>query len=137
VANAIDRQTALVRFRYSSRHTPPAPLLEIRLARPDEAFRGPPLEAMLDTGADATIVPRRYIDPLHAQIDSHRYLRTQWGDRRPVHTYLLDVEVAGLRLPSIEVVADRTGDEAIVGRDVLNRLRITLDGPAGTLEVTG
>jgi hypothetical protein len=126
-----------VRFSYSSDYVPPAPVLEIRLALPGESFAVGPLTALLDTGADANIVPLRHIQPLGAQIEDRRYLRSPWGERRPVYTYLLDIEVAGLRLPSIEVVADETGDEVVVGRDVLNRLRITLDGPAGTFDVTG
>ena len=107
------------------------------MAPPGESFTIGPLTALLDTGADATIVPLRHIQPLGTQIEDQRYLRGPWGERRAVYTYLLDVEVAGLRLPSIEVVADDTGDEVIVGRDVLNRLRITLDGPAGALDITG
>ena len=126
-----------MRFSYSSDYVPPAPVLEIRLALPGESFAVGPLTALLDTGADANIVPLRHIQPLGAQIEDQRYLRSPWGERRPVYTYLLDIEVAGLRLPSIEVVADDTGDEVIVGRDALNRLRITLDGPAGTFDVTG
>jgi predicted aspartyl protease len=112
-------------------------VLEIRLALPGESFAVGPLTALLDTGADATVVPLRHIRPLGAELSDRRYLRGLWGNRRAVERYLLDVEVAGLRLPSIEVVADDTDEEIIVGRDVLNRLRITLDGPAGTLEVTG
>jgi hypothetical protein len=116
---------------------PPAPVLEIQLALPGESFASDSLMALLDTGADASVVPLRHIQPLGAQIDDRKYLRSPWGDRQTVYTYLLDVGIAGLRLPSIAVVADETGDEVIVGRDVLNRLHVTLDGPAGALEVTG
>ena len=112
-------------------------MMEIRLTLPETAFAGAPLTALLDTGADATIVTARHIESLGAEVAALRYVRSPWGDRLAVSTYVLDVEVAGLRLPSIEVVADETGEEIIVGRDVLNRLRITLDGPAGVLEVSG
>jgi hypothetical protein len=33
-------------------------------------------------------------------------------------------------LPGIEVVGDDLGNEILLGRDVLNRLRLLLDGPA-------
>lgn len=125
-----------MRGNYSDEYYPPAPVLEIRLGLPGELFSVGPLIALLDTGADATIVPTRHLRPLEAPIADHRNLRGLRGDRSAVFTYRLDIEVAGLRLPSIEVVADAVGDEVIVGRDVLNRLRITLDGPAGALEVT-
>lgn len=126
-----------MRFNSSGQHDPPAPVLDIRLALPGESFSVGPLTALLDTGADATIVPLQHLRPLEAPIADHRYLRGLHGDRTAVFTYRLDVEVAGLRLPSIEMVRDDSGEEVIVGRNVLNWLRITLDGPAGALEVTG
>ena len=126
-----------MRFIYSGEWDPPPPVLEIRLALPGESFSVGPLIALLDTGADATIVPVRHLQPLEAPIADSGYLRGLRGDRSAIFTYRVDVEVAGLRLPAIEVVGDDSGAEVIVGRNVLNKLRITLDGPAGVLEVTG
>jgi hypothetical protein len=39
------------------------------------------------------------------------------------------------RFAAIQVVGDEVGDEIILGRNVLNRLRLLLDGPAAMLEV--
>jgi len=50
---------------------------------------------------------------------------------------LLDVGIGGLRLPLVEVVADDRGNEVIVGRNVLNNLIVTLDGPKQVLEIIG
>ena len=120
---------------YDNKYTPPAPRPEIRLAAPDEAFRSRPLIALVDTGADATMVPAHQIKPLGVQIDNRKVLRSPWGERYPVNVYLLDVEVGDLRLPLIEVVADDRGDEVILGRNVLNRLVMVLDGPRQVLEI--
>ena len=49
--------------------------------------------ALLDTGADASVVPLRYIQPLGVQIDDRMYVRSPWGGRRTVYTFLQDVEV--------------------------------------------
>ena len=38
-------------------------------------------------------------------------------------------------LPGIFVVGDEQGDEIVLGRDVLNKLRIFLDGPARIVEI--
>lgn len=38
-------------------------------------------------------------------------------------------------LPSIDVIGDMRGQEVILGRDILNRLWLGLDGPAQVLEV--
>ncbi|HOT92826.1 MAG TPA: hypothetical protein PLJ78_08235 [Anaerolineae bacterium] len=43
---------------------------------------------------------------------------------------LVDLHGIGVTLPGVYVVGDKIGDEAILERDVLNGLRITLDGPA-------
>jgi hypothetical protein len=57
-------------------------------------------------------------------------MRSQWGERRQVLLYLVDVLIGEITLPDIEVIGDELSDEIILGRDVLNRLRILLDGPA-------
>jgi predicted aspartyl protease len=112
-------------------------MVEIRLALRDESFAIGPLRALLDTGADATIVHLRHLQPLNQEVADRKYVRSLWGEGRAVYTYVVDVEIAGLRLPDVEVVADEAGHEVIVGRNVLNRLRITLDGPAGVFEARG
>ncbi len=45
----------------------------------------------------------------------------------------VDITVENICLGSLEVVA-YTASHGLLGRDVLNRLRILLDGPARTLE---
>jgi hypothetical protein len=40
-----------------------------------------------------------------------------------------------MRLPAVEVVADERGEEVIIGRNVLNFLVMTLNGPKRVLEI--
>jgi len=124
-----------MKTRYDSGYAPPAPCLGIRLAAPDEPFRSQELKALVDTGADATIVPAQYVEPLGVQIDNRKLLRSPWGGRQVVDVYLLDIEIGGQRLPMIEIVADEQGEEAILGRNVLNRLFMVLNGPKLMLEI--
>jgi len=63
-------------------------------------------------------------------------LRSQWGERRQVFLYLIDLHIGTILLPAVYVVGDDLGDEFIIGRDVLNRLRIALDGPNLTTRIT-
>ena len=58
------------------------------------------------------------------------WARSHWGERRRVILYLVDIRVGSLTLPGLEVVGDDLGNEILLGRDVLNRLRLLLDGPA-------
>jgi predicted aspartyl protease len=124
-----------MKFSYDSNYFPPAPSVEIRLGVPDEALIIGPLPALVDTGADATIVPTHYLESLSLQVDNRKYLRSQWGERRLVDTYWLDIGIEGIRLPAIEVVADELGQEIILGRNLLNKLIITLNGPNHLLEI--
>lgn len=63
------------------------------------------------------------------------WLRSQWGERRMALVYVLDVHIGLLRQPAIRVVRDDRGKEVILGRDVLNKMRLLLDGPAQTTEI--
>ena len=76
------------------------------MGTPNESLTVGPLRAFVDTGADGLLAPFRHIEPLGAQIDNRKYLRSQWGVQRIVDVYLLNVGIGGLRLPLVEVVAD-------------------------------
>ena len=108
---------------------PPAPQLEIRLiAQPHGAAYGP-IPAFVDTGADATIVPIAIVRQLRAGVVTLKTVRGYTGGRRTGRTYLVDIEVGPFTLPGVEIVGDDATDEILLGRDVLNRLRLLLDGP--------
>ncbi|MFN8444112.1 MAG: hypothetical protein U0175_25240 [Caldilineaceae bacterium] len=94
------------------------------------------MQALIDTGSDATVVPYAMLRPLRLQVDDRKYLRSPWGDRHIVDIFMMDIGIAGLRLPIVEIVADTIGNEVIVGRNVLNMLRVMLDGPKQMLEIT-
>jgi predicted aspartyl protease len=126
-----------MKFSYDIDYFPPAPSVEIRLGVPDESFTVGPLRALVDTGADVSIVPLHYIEPLSVQVDNRKYLRSQWGEHRQVDTYLLDVGIGDMRLPVVEIIADEQGGEVILGRNVLNKLVMTLNGPEQMLEILG
>jgi len=108
---------------------PPAPTVDVWLGVPGDALSVGPLRGLLDTGADISIVPVHVTEQIGVQAANLRYLRRYGDVRRQVRVYLLDVGIGRARLPGIEVVADDADDEIIIGRDVLNRLTILLDGP--------
>jgi predicted aspartyl protease len=125
-----------VRRPYDESYVPPAPALDILFAAPGEPFRVGPLPGLIDTGADTSIVPSRFLELLPVQIDSQRYLRGYGGIRRAVDIYVVDVGIGTQRLPGVEIVADDIETDVIIGRNILNRLRVTLDGPGGVTEVS-
>ena len=93
------------------------------------------LPAILDTGADATLVPQNYLQQLGSRRAFEVGLRSQWGERRVVFLHRVDIQIGELTLPGIYVVGDDFGNEVILGRDVLNRLRLVLDGPVQLTQI--
>jgi hypothetical protein len=62
-------------------------------------------------------------------------MRSHWGEHRSVSIYSVALEVDGHRFSAMWVVGDELGNEVVLGRNVLNRLRLLLDGPAAMTEV--
>lgn len=120
---------------YDPGYTPPAPVAEFSLAVPGGAFGSGPHRGLIDTGADICLVPFALVESLDLVLESQRVLRGYDGSRRSVDVYVVDIEIAGARLPALEIVADDAVDEPILGRNVLNRLRLLLDGPRAVIEL--
>lgn len=113
---------------YLTTYYPPIPTLEIRLGYPDESFKSGYFTAILDTGADGSMVPQHLLDELNAPFVDEARIRSHWGEWRSVQTFMVDIGIDTIRLPAIEVVGDEDGDEIILGRNVLNKLRLLLEG---------
>ena len=116
---------------YSQDYTPPAPVLPVRIAVPDESSGMEEYSALVDTGADGTFVPTVILEELELPISYMTNVHSHLSEilhRAPVHK--IDLILFGtIRLPSIEVIGDDRGSQIILGRNVLNKLHIHLDGP--------
>ena len=51
------------------------------------------------------------------------------GKRVAIALYHVDTYLGEVVFPGVPVIGDERGDEVILGRDVLNRLALILDGP--------
>src|SRR3989337_2474490 len=116
-------------FPYDTLHDPSMPVCSVRLAT-ILTGRHMELTAIIDTGADSTIVPIRHLQQIGARRAFEARLRSQWGEARTVFLYLVDLQLGEITLPGVYVVGDDLGQELVLGRNVLNRLRLLLDGPA-------
>lgn len=129
----------MIKQAYSSKFYPPAPVCQVRLAFPDQSPRIGPLAALMDTGADGTFVPTDYLEQLQVPVEYMTNVRAHVGRgryQRSVH--IIDLVFSDtLRLPEIEVVSDDWGDQIILGRNVLNKLKIMLDGPKLFISISG
>jgi predicted aspartyl protease len=122
---------------YLDTYCPPMPALEIRLGYPGESLIQDPLTTIIDTGADGTLVPQSLLDQVGAPFVDNVRVRSHWGEWRNMQMFTIDIGVGALRLLAVEVVGDDRGEEIVLGRNVLNRLRLLLDGPAGQVQVLG
>lgn len=123
-------------FPYSRDFAPPAPVVGIMLTTMATDAKVGPITALVDTGADATVVPIECLDRIKAPMTIEMWARGKWGGRKRVNLFLVDVHIGENVLPHVQVVGDEAGDEVILGRDVLNKLKLLLDGPAAVAHVS-
>ncbi len=109
---------------------PPSPVLTLQIAGPEADDWLDVPTALVDTGADATIIPDTLLSQILAIEWDEARLRSHWGEYRVVYRYEIDIRVAGRTFSSILVVADDVGHDVVLGRDLLARLRFFYDGPA-------
>lgn len=118
---------------YNRQYRPPIPVLTVRLYSFINDTFTPPVEALVDTGSDASLVPLELLVELGAEETAPGWLVSITGERRPVSLFYVDVHIADQLLPGIRVIGDSNTDEVILGRDVLNNVPLFLDGPETTL----
>lgn len=110
-------------------YQPPIPILSVYFGYGDRQPWLGPYSAIVDTGADATIVPETIPLRLRAMPLNPVNLVTQWGESHPATAYLIHVGIGDLHLSGIVVAGDPASHEIILGRNLLNRLALLLDGP--------
>jgi hypothetical protein len=93
------------------------------------------LAAIIGTDADATIVPVHYLVQIGAEETAPGWLRGITGERVPVGLYFADVCIGELSFPGVRIVGNSSANEVLLGRDVLNKLALLLDGPQQTTDV--
>lgn len=119
------------RFTYSGEYSPPAPVLPIAVGRPQDA--GVVLvPALVDTGADLTVLPADVVAQLRLPHTGRAAVAGFDELRRILPLCTADIRLAGA---TFTVEAAAHGTVALVGRDLLNRLDVHLDGPGGALDV--
>lgn len=122
-------------YPYNSDFTWPFPGLPVTLYPCGGTQGTSEVSALVDTGSDATLVPVQYLQEIGSVEIYPSRIRSHWGEWRPVDLYMIDLEVAGQRLPAVTVVGDDQGDSVLLGRNVLNLLILLLDGPRIQIDV--
>jgi len=122
--------------RYLSlKYVLPMPALQVSIGRVGERPWLGPFEAVVDTGADITVLPLPLIRRVKVHPVGKGRLRGPWGDAHPVVFFLVELQIQDLRLPGVQVAGDEVDREIILGRNVLNKLPLFLDGPQQQTDV--
>ena len=121
----------MTKFPYSADCEPSCPVLPLRVALP-LGGAGVGLVAVVDTGADMTLIPEPVARILGLPVISQIRVAGVTGTAEGADVFAAAIELAGKNL-LVEVVA--FGEETIVGRDLLNRLVLRLDGPGKLLDI--
>lgn len=121
-------------FNYNSEYDPPAPVVDITVRKTGQTDKGVSLSALIDSGADATMLPFMILQTVEARYVETRQMRGVTGVAQTVDLYIITIEIGQQTVPAIRAIAT-LDNEAIIGRDVLNQLVITLNGPAEITEI--
>ena len=122
---------------YSSALFPPIPVLDVFFAFPAGDDWNGPHQALVDSGADFTIVPAALVAQLNLPVVRPVYVSSHWQDRRSAYVYEVDIRVGDMVLPAVDVVGDRHGAQVLLGRNLLNKLDLRLQGPVLRTHVLG
>ncbi|HEY1409731.1 MAG TPA: hypothetical protein VF434_12370 [Promineifilum sp.] len=126
--------TAIYTFGYDTTYYPSIPVVELGIG-PALGETVMALSAVVDSGADATLVPIHFLEQIGARRSRKAWMRGTTGDRALVDLYHIAVQIGPYRQGLLEVVGAIADDEVIVGRDILNHLVVILNGPASAVEI--
>ena len=118
---------------YDDARTPPAPVVLITIRRPNGTEQQLRVNALLDTGAEISLLPPALVTALGAVPAGECSIQAVGGAPvGPIFTYFVEFDLEGAS-ELVEVAA--WGDEVIVGRNWLNSFYIALDGPQQTITI--
>jgi predicted aspartyl protease len=112
---------------YDPSFNPPAPVADVMVTHPVTGAESGALRGKLDTGADVTVIPERLVTQLGLTPKGQTWTRSYDGAYSQRLVYYVRMSVEGFLVASVRCIATARSD-VLLGRNVLNRFLITLDG---------
>ena len=113
----------------SKNYDPPAPVAYVTLRNPQNGNVITNVPLLIDTGADATLLPLSAVRQLGVEIevDSEFEVQVFDGETKVLKVARLDLLVFNKTFKGEYLLIDRS--DGILGRNILNHIRLFLDGP--------
>jgi predicted aspartyl protease len=125
----------MIRYLYTTQKNPPAPFVHVTLRNTATGQELADLPAQVDHGADITAIPSRLANIL--ELPRIRMLPVK-GFGEPMlelPTVLVEITIRQMQPVATEALLSPDEPYVLLGRDLLNRYRIVLDGPQLALEL--
>ncbi len=125
----------MIRYSYNRQLVPPAPFIHVAVRCIETGREIGQSPAQLDTAADRTVLPESFVESLGLLPLDELPIEGFGGQVLLLPTYRVQIGIHDLPPVMIEVIAHTAEPFVLLGRDVLNHLRVLLDGPQGLLEI--
>ena len=121
-------------FRYNKSERPSAPYIVLEIAPVERQRKPDRRRAKLDSGASLTVIPENLRRQWRIRPSGRVRLRAYNGQESVRPIYLVDIIIGSRRFQDVEVTTAQRRN-ILLGRDVMNKLRITLDGTQEVVEI--
>ena len=123
-------------FEYDRDYIPSAPVIQFEMEGYVSGVAPVQVSALVDSGADGTMIPIDLLQKVGAiYVDSVQMVGVV-GNSQIVDRYRIRVRIGDILINGIDAVAIGENESALVERDVLNQLIVTLDGLAGVVRIS-
>ena len=119
----------MTRYQYNRQVDPPAPYVHVKISRADGSGASATIPALVDSGADKTVVPQSLVEELNLPQAGVTETVGLNHVGSMMAMYVIQIGIHEMAPIITEVIGAPGEQYALLGRDVLNRHRITLDGP--------
>lgn len=108
---------------------PPAPVAHVTLRHPATGVSVSDVPMLIDTGADATLLPAEFLDGLDIELEADTTYEVQGfgGETSQLQVVHLEMIFLGRKFTGQFLLIDQP--MGILGRNILNAVSIVFDGP--------
>jgi len=120
--------------KYDIAYNPPAPIVEVKISKPfSTEFMT--LKGKIDSGADKSVIPDGLREVMSLKPGKEMPLKGYDGRTTWKPTYYVTVLLKGFQFDFVDVLSSER-KEMLIGRDIINNLKLLLDGKNKYFEIT-